>query len=104
MTSHVYRSAGRFSQFAIAAAKMAEEDSGLSFDRLPNDLVHVAIGTSVNGHSDVAEPNFQKFLTGESIPVWAALEYPAHAATGHVAIGIRAHGQTTTFASACAAS
>ena len=103
MPSQVYRSAGRFSQFAIAAARMAEEDSGLSFDRLSSEEVHVAIGTSVNGHADVAEHNFQKFLTGQDVPVWAALEYPAHAATGHVAIGIRANGHTTTFASACAA-
>ena len=82
---------------------MAEEDSGMSFDGLSADSVHVAIGTSVNGHADVAENNFQRFLRGEGVPVWAALEYPAHAATGHVAIGIRAHGHTTTFASACAA-
>ena len=103
MPSHVYRSAGRFSQFAIAAARLAEQDSGLSFDRLCSENVHVAIGTSVNGHADVAESNFQKFLTGGDLPFWAALEYPAHAATGHVAIGVRANGHTTTFASACAA-
>ena len=103
MQSQIYRSAGRFSQFAIAAAKMAEEDSGLAFDSLQSDKIQVAIGTSVNGQADVAENNFHKFLLGEGVPVWAALEYPAHAATGHVAIGIRANGHTTTFASACAA-
>jgi 3-oxoacyl-[acyl-carrier-protein] synthase II len=82
---------------------MAEEDSGLSFDNLPRDRVYVAIGTSVNGHADIAESNFRRFLNRESVPVSAALEYPAHAATGHVAIGLRARGHTTTFASACAA-
>jgi 3-oxoacyl-[acyl-carrier-protein] synthase II len=82
---------------------MAERDSGLSFDVLPKDAVSVAIGTSVNGHSDVAEDNFKRFLDGEGIPVWAALEYPGHAATGHVAIDVRANGHTTTFGSACAA-
>jgi 3-oxoacyl-(acyl-carrier-protein) synthase len=82
---------------------MAEDDSGISFERLPRQALSVAIGTSVNGHSDVAEDNFKRFLGGEGIPVWAALEYPGHAATGHVAIDVRAHGHTTTFGSACAA-
>ena len=103
MPSQIYRSAGRFSQFAIAAARMAEADSGLSFERLCSEEVHVAIGTSVNGEVDIAESTFHKVLGGEELPFWAALEYPAHAATGHVAIDIQANGHTTTFASACAA-
>src|SRR5262249_37679500 len=60
-------------------------------------------GTSLNGHIDVAQPNYESFLRGSQISPWAALEFPAHAATAHVAIHSGATGQTTTFATACAA-
>ncbi len=95
--------AGRFSQFAVAAAKMARVDSGLDDPDLPREHLKVAIGTSLNGQTDVAQPNYEAFLRGGQIWPWAALEYPAHAATSHIAIDARALGQTTTFATACAA-
>ena len=43
MPDRVERSTARFSQFAIAAARTAEEDSGIAFDRLPKESVSVAI-------------------------------------------------------------
>jgi 3-oxoacyl-(acyl-carrier-protein) synthase len=95
--------AARFSQFAVAAAKMARTDSGLDGVGIPSEHVKVAIGTSLNGHIDVAQPNYEAFLRGNQVWPWAALEFPAHSATAHVAIHARASGQTTTFATACAA-
>jgi len=97
------KTTARFSQFAVAAAKMARSDSGLDTAGVPSDRVKVAIGTSLNGHIDVAQPNYEAFLRGSQISPWAALEFPAHAATAHVAIHAGATGQTTTFATACAA-
>lgn len=103
MPGRVAKMAGRFSQFAVAAAKMARTDSRLDAPEFPTERLKVAIGTSLNGQTDVAQPNFQAFLRGDQIWPWAALEYPAHAATSHIAIDARALGQTTTFATACAA-
>lgn len=103
MPGRVAKMAGRFSQFAVAAAKMARVDSGLDDPDLPREHLKVAIGTSLNGQTDVAQPNYEAFLRGGQIWPWAALEYPAHAATSHIAIDARALGQTTTFATACAA-
>lgn len=103
MPGRIARVAGRFSQFAVAAAKMAREDSGLASAELPAERVKVTMGTSLNGQTDVAQPNFGSFLKGGQIWPWAALEFPAHAATSHVAIDGKALGQTTTFATACAA-
>ena len=97
------KTTARFSQFAVAAAKMARSDSGLDAAGVRSDRVKVAIGTSLNGHIDVAQPNYESFLRGSQISPWAALEFPAHAATAHVAIHAGATGQTTTFATACAA-
>jgi 3-oxoacyl-[acyl-carrier-protein] synthase II len=103
MPVRAVKMAARFSQFAVASAKMARADSGLDTAGIPHERVKVAIGTSLNGHIDVAQPNYEAFLRGNQVWPWAALEYPAHAATAHVAIDARAAGQTTTFATACAA-
>ena len=103
MPARVAKSAARFSQFAVAAAKMARTDSSLDTAGIPQERVKVAIGTSLNGHTDVAQPNYESFLRGNQIWPWAALEFPAHAATAHVAIDAKAVGQTTTFATAWAA-
>jgi 3-oxoacyl-[acyl-carrier-protein] synthase II len=95
--------AGRFSQFAVAAAKMARDDSGLDDAGIPPERIKVAIGTSMNGLTDVHQPNFEAFLNHETIAPWATLEFPAHAATSHVAIDSRARGQAASFSTACAA-
>lgn len=95
--------AGRFSQFAVAAAKMARDDSDLDAAGVPAERIKVAVGTSMNGLTDVHQPNFESFLKKETIAPWATLEFPAHAATSHVAIESGARGQATSFASACAA-
>jgi len=81
MPARVAKSAARFSQFAVAAAKMARTDSSLDTAGIPQERVKVAIGTSLNGHTDVAQPNYESFLHGNQISPWAALEFPAHAAT-----------------------
>jgi len=95
--------AGRFSQFAVAAAKMARDESGLDRAGISAERVKVAIGNSLSGQVDVAQSNFTSFLKGDAITPWASNEYSAHAATSHVAIGAGARGQTTTFSTACAA-
>jgi 3-oxoacyl-[acyl-carrier-protein] synthase II len=97
------RMAGRFTQFAVAAAKMAREDAKLDSAHIPPDRMRVSIGTSMNGLADVHQPNFETFLDRGFVSPWACLEYPAHAATSHVAIESHARGQAASFATACAA-
>jgi 3-oxoacyl-(acyl-carrier-protein) synthase len=95
--------AGRFSQFAVAAAKMARDDASLDAAEIPPERIKVSVGTSMNGLTDVHQPNFEAFLDRGFVSPWASLEYPAHAATSHVAIDSHAQGQATSFATACAA-
>jgi 3-oxoacyl-[acyl-carrier-protein] synthase II len=97
------RMAGRFSQFAVAAAKMARDDAKLDSAQIAPERVKVSIGTSMNGLTDVHQPNFETFLDRGFVSPWACLEYPAHAASSHVAIDSHARGQTASFATACAA-
>src|SRR3990170_5423201 len=103
MPGRIARVAGRFSQFALAAAKMARQDSGFDIASTSAERVSVAIGTSMNGQVDLGESNFTAFLQGRDVAPWVTNEYPAHAATSHVAIEAAARGQTTTFSTACAA-
>lgn len=103
MPGATYRMAGRFSQFAIASAKMARTDSGFDFANASADDVKVVVGTSMNGLADVHQPNFKGFLQGQEITPWASIEYAAHAATNHVATASSVSGQTMTIATACAA-
>jgi 3-oxoacyl-[acyl-carrier-protein] synthase II len=103
MSAQTARVAGRFSQFGVAAAKMAREDSKLDSSGIPAEAIMVSIGTAIGGEIDIAEGNHAAFLKGKPVPPWTTNEFPGHAATSHVAIDARAHGKTTTFSTACAA-
>ncbi|PYN88240.1 MAG: hypothetical protein DMD87_10790, partial [Candidatus Rokuibacteriota bacterium] len=89
MPAREVKTTARFSQFAVAAAQMARADSRLGSAGIP--VV------------DVEHSNFLAFLRDDAMRPWAALEYPVHAATSHVAIAIGAHGQTASPATACVA-
>ncbi len=97
------RMAGRFTQFAVAAARMARDDSALDEARVPGTRLRVAIGTSLNGQTDVEQQSLESFQAGTAIAPWTCLEYPAHAASSHVGIELGAQGQTATIATACGA-
>ena len=57
----------------------------------------------MQGIVDVGEPTLAAFMRGESVAPWTCLEYPAHSATAHIAIGASARGQITTMSTACTA-
>jgi len=97
------RMAARFSQFAVAASKMAVREGRLDQGRVPGGRIKVSFGSSMNGVVDVNEPTFSAFLRGEKIVPWALLEYPVHAATSHVSAESGARGHSASFASACCA-
>lgn len=94
---------GRFSQFAVAAAKLAVEDSRLNLAAEQGDRVVACLGTSANGVGDVYEAarlGFQaKGFSG--IPETAGVEYPAHAPVSHISVELGLRGQAMTIASAC---
>jgi len=93
---------GRFSQFAVAAAKLALADSGLQLDQERGNVV-ACIGTALNGAGDVYETarvNFEK--SGfEAIPTMSGIEFAAHAPVSHVSMELGIRGQGITMASAC---
>ncbi len=103
MPAQAARMAGRFSQFGVAAARMAREDANLDAAGIPPEDITVSVGTSIGGHVDLGEPSHAAFLRGKPLAHWTTLEYPTHAATSHVAIDCQSHGHSVTFSTACAA-
>lgn len=94
---------GRFSQFAVAAAKLAIEDSGLTVANDPERTM-VCLGTSAHGIADVYETGVAALQKDgvDGIPVMTGIEYAAHAASGHVSVELGIRGQAMSLASACA--
>ena len=103
MPTKQHKKLARFSQFAVAASKMASDDSQLELAQIPRERLKVAIGTTLNGEVDVAEKSLTGFLRGSDPTPWDCLEYPAHAATSHISISVGSQGTSMTLATACAA-
>lgn len=105
MSTRTARMLSRFSQFAVAAARLATDDALVDGTLAKaRTRAGVCFGTSASGTGDVGEGNYRNFLsTGLSVldPL-AMLEYPAHAATSHVAEALSISGPSTTIASGCA--
>jgi 3-oxoacyl-[acyl-carrier-protein] synthase II len=92
-----------FSQYAIAAARMAVEDSGVDLDRLNRDRMGVVLGSGIGG-IETLENQFRVMLErGPSrvspffIPMMIS-----NMAAGQVAIAFGAKGPNQTVVTACA--
>ena len=94
---------GRFSQLAVAAAKLALQDSGLDLKKVRADRVRIAMGTSMAGFGDVGDTVQAGFAKAgfEGIPTVSALEIAAHAPVAHVSTELGLKGQALTLGSAC---
>src|SRR5262249_9520814 len=77
---------GRFSQLAVAAAKLALQDAGLDLKTVRPDRVRIGMGTSMAGIGDVTETARLGFAKSgvQGIPMVSALEYAPHAPVAHV--------------------
>ena len=94
---------GRFSQFAVAAAKLAVRDAGLDLKKIGGDRVRICMGTSMAGIGDVAEGARLGFARAGygAIPMVSGLEFAAHAPVAHVSAELGIQGQALTLGSAC---
>jgi 3-oxoacyl-(acyl-carrier-protein) synthase len=94
---------GRFSQFAVAAAKLALQDAHLDLKSVEADRVRIGMGTSMAGIGDVTEGarlGFERAGFG-GIPLMSALEFAPHAPVSHVSAELGLRGQALTLGSAC---
>jgi 3-oxoacyl-[acyl-carrier-protein] synthase II len=93
---------GRFSQFALAATRLAIEDAHLSITPALSRSTGICYGTSVAGLELVFAgfPDFQKGGVAAVKP-WTALEYPPHAPTSYLAIEFGIKGPALSVSSNC---
>jgi 3-oxoacyl-[acyl-carrier-protein] synthase II len=95
---------GRFSQFAVAAAKLALSDCGIDLGGEQQRRVVACLGTSMNGSGDVYEAARVAYDRDgmKGIPVMSGIEFAAHAPVSHISSELGIRGQGMTVASACA--
>src|SRR5262245_3223484 len=97
------RHRGRFSQLAVAAAKLAVQDADLDLKEMRNDRIRIAMGTSMSGIGDITEVARLGFARSgfEGIPIVSGLEFAAHAPVSHISSELKIQGQALTLGSAC---
>jgi 3-oxoacyl-[acyl-carrier-protein] synthase II len=94
---------GRFSQFAVAATRLALDDAKLSLTAQISEQVGVAYGTSLAGVGDLASEIFRGFGAYgiRGIPAAGVIEYPTHLAAGHVAAEFKVYGPALSVSTNC---
>ncbi|MFQ5827854.1 MAG: beta-ketoacyl-[acyl-carrier-protein] synthase family protein [Candidatus Methylomirabilia bacterium] len=92
---------GRFSHFAVAATRLALEDSNLSITPSLSRDITICYGTS--GGADVYESATDGLrLEGiAGVKPWAALEYPPHATSTCISIEFQIKGPALSVSSNC---
>ncbi|NLY44240.1 MAG: beta-ketoacyl-ACP synthase II [Clostridiaceae bacterium] len=93
----------RFTQYAVAACKMAIEDAGIDFNKIDMERVGVILGSGIGG-IETMEEQHNILMTrgpGRVSPFFIPMMI-ANMAAGHIAILIGAKGVNETVVSACA--
>lgn len=95
----------RFTQFAIAAARMAVEDSGLKLEDENPEIIGVTLGSGIGGMETLTD----QFMTliekgpGRVSPFFIPMMI-ANMAAGQIAMFFKAKGPNSTVVTACASS
>ncbi len=97
------RRGDRFIHFALASARMALEDSGLSIDDSNSERVGVSVGTAMGGIESI-EKNHELLIKGarQQISPFFVPSFLCNMATGQVAIEFGARGVNLCTVTACA--
>jgi len=104
MSKKIARRTGRFIQLAIAASRMAVEDSGLNNNSVNSEKIGVSIATALGG-ADRLEESHGLVIRGEHdrVSPFFLTGMFANMASGEVAIEFGAKGPNLCSATACAA-
>lgn len=103
MGSKLVRRGDRFIHFALAAARMAMDDSGLVINASNSERVGVSVGTAIGGIESL-EKNHRLLLQGarHQISPFFIPSFLANMAPGQVAIEFGARGANMCSVTACA--
>jgi len=93
----------RFTQFAMAAAKQAVDDSGLDFSKEDILRAGVIVGTGIGGIKEIEEQHLRLLQKGPSkVSPFCVPRLMANAASGNIAISYGLRGPNFCVSSACA--
>jgi 3-oxoacyl-[acyl-carrier-protein] synthase II len=92
----------RFAQFALAAAQMTVEDSGIDFNQEDPYRIGVFIGTAIGG-GDVSEHLHTVFMEKgmKRIPPYAVFSISTHCASGAISCEFGLKGINNTISAGC---
>ncbi len=104
LTAAEVRRMGRCSAMALAAARMAVEDAGLTADSLRGPRTAVVVGTTM-GEAGVLEELYEKWIEESPAAIKRALlpKYGSTLLPIHIARAVGAEGMVLTLPAACAA-
>jgi len=93
----------RFTQFAVAAAIQAVNDSGLDFSKEDTFRTGVLVGTGIGGISEIEEQHIRLLEKGpRKVSPFCVPKLMANAASGNIAIRYGLQGPNFSIVSACA--
>ncbi len=93
----------RFTQFAMAAAKQAVEDSGLDFSKEEVFRAGVIVGTGIGGLNEIEEQHIRLLKRGpKKVSPFCVPRLMSNAASGTIAITYGLRGPNFCVSSACA--
>ncbi len=95
----------RFTQFAMAAARQAIEDSGLDFTREDAARCGAIVGTGIGGIKEIEEQHLRLLAGGpKKVSPFCVPRLMGNAASGNIAIQYGLQGPNICVTSACASS
>lgn len=93
----------RFTQFAVAAAQQAVEESGIDFSQEDLFRVGVIVGTGIGGIKEIEEQHIRLLKGGpKKVSPFCVPRLMANAASGNIAIQYGLEGTNISISSACA--
>lgn len=93
----------RFTQYAMAAAKQAVEDSGLDFSNEDVFRAGVIVGTGIGGLKEIEDQHIRLLNKGpKKVSPFCVPRLMANAASGNIAIAYGLRGPNFCVSSACA--
>jgi len=103
MSEKSVKVSARFSHLAVASARLAYEDSGLTVSDLDPRKIGVCLGSSALGWGDIAATQHERFLRRgyRHINPFANAEFTTHMATTHVCSELNIKGINATISTGC---
>ncbi len=103
MSDNTAKTAARFAQFAVAAARLAIDDSGLDLKSAALSRIGACFGSSALGLGDRLENSIPKFYEKglKTIPPLTCVDFTNHVATAYVCIENNLQGPNSSVSSGC---